>query len=1152
MDIIKLAINKPVAVIVGVILTLLFGVLALTSIPIQLTPNVDEPVVTVTTIWVGASPQEIEQEIVEKQEEQLKSCAGLRRMTSQSVYGQGTVRLEFEISVTREEALREVSDLLRQVPDYPENVDEPIIEAGDPNNRDYIAWIILECTDPGFDTRTLQDFAEDEIKPILKRVPGVSRIGVLGGNAREVQVRIDPVRMAQLGITFGQLSDALRAENLNVSAGRLEEGKSDVTVRTVGKYESPEEVQQTIITYGPGGPIRVGDFARTVVTYREPESFVRSRGKTVLAINVQREVGTNVIEVMDRLKVAVSGLNATGALLDQHARRLALNGTLTLEQVYDQTIYIDQAINLVTGNIYVGGVLTIIVLVFFLRSARAVGIIGVAIPISVVGTFVALAALGRNINVISLAGLAFAIGMVVDNAIVVLENIYRHLDEKVSPLEKAAYNATSEVWLAVAASTLTTVVVFVPVLIIKEEVGQLFNDIALALCVAVLLSMLVALTVIPCAAHRLLKPHKKAARAAAVPGSPAPIRRGISGLLARFIEFACGSLIARFAVMLLFTGASIWGSLALMPPADYLPKGNRNLVFGIMITPPGYNVEKMQELGARVEPEIRPFWEVGALRKTDPDAYEAASRTLPKIPTFDFNRMAPGPDIQPPGIENYFLVGFGNVMFHGGISAEDARVVDMKDLMNHATRQENLPGVFAFASQAPLFQVSGSGSSIEVEVSGDSLDLVNQSAQSLFMGLGSDPNFGFQRIQPNPGNFNIPAPELRLQINRVRASQLGITTRDLGLAAAAAGDGAFAGEYRIAGQTVDIKVITDAAAQTQAIGRQFRIAAESLADIPLAARSGEVVPLESVARLERTTSAEQINHSEERRAVTLNVTPPDGMPLEQGMQIINENVEKLRAAGQISPNVDVRLAGSADKLTSIRHTLLGDGTFMGLLQSRFFLALLINYLVMCVLFESFIYPFVILFSVPLAAVGGFAGLGLVHIWSVADRYAPDQNMDVLTMLGFVILLGTVVNNAILIVAQALNFMKGFGESESDRREPLPPTRAIAESVRTRLRPIMMTSLTSVGGMLPLVIMPGSGSELYRGLGSVVTGGLLISTLFTLILVPLTFSLVLDAQFALARWHPAFKKFLPVPAPVAQPVITPLPVNAPSSPLPKKN
>jgi HAE1 family hydrophobic/amphiphilic exporter-1 len=276
MDLIRIAISKPVAVSVGVLLTVLSGVLAATRIPVQLTPNVDPTTISVNTFWEGASPQEVERDIVEKQEEKLKAVAGLRKMTSTSNDANASITLEFFIGVHRDEALREVAEKLREVSGYPDDVDEPVIAAVDPRNRDYIAWIMLETDDPDFDIRSLQDFAEDRVKPVLERVEGISEINALGGREREVQVRFDPVRMAQLGVTFGQLANALRSENVNISAGSLEEGKLDIRVRTVGRYEFVEQVDQTIVTYTEGGPIRVGDFAETVVTFKEPRSFVRS------------------------------------------------------------------------------------------------------------------------------------------------------------------------------------------------------------------------------------------------------------------------------------------------------------------------------------------------------------------------------------------------------------------------------------------------------------------------------------------------------------------------------------------------------------------------------------------------------------------------------------------------------------------------------------------------------------------------------------------------------------------------------------------------------------------------------------------------------------------------------------------------------------
>lgn len=1112
MDLIRTSIDKPVAVIVGVVLTLLLGILAISAIPVQLTPNVDTTVVTITTTWEGASPQEVEQDIIEKQEDKLKGLANLRKMTSQSREGSGQITLEFEVGTDKDAALRESSDKLREVPSYPDGVDEPVIEASDPMNRDYIAWIIFETDDSGFDIRTLQDFAEDNIKSAFERVPGMSTVNVLGGSEREVQVRVDPIRLAQYGLTYGELFDALRRENVDLSAGSIDEGKASITVRTVGRYRTPEDVERTIIAREAGGPILVRDVAEVVMTYKKPASFVRSKGKTVIAINAQRELGSNVIEVMAGLRSVIADLNRPGSILDTQTQRLGLKSPLRLRQVYDQTIYIDQAIGLVRSNIYIGGAIAVVTLLLFLRSIRSVGIVALAIPISVVGTFVAMVAMGRNLNVISLAGLAFAVGMVVDNSIVVLENIYRHIELGATP-RQAAYRAPREVWGAILASTLTTIVVFVPVLFIQEDAGQLFRDIVLAICAAVALSLVVSVTVVPCAAAIWLSLGSGMARrrntASRAPAADEP--RGLSGALGRLIYALCGSILARVAIVLFFAIGSIWGSFLLMPPTDYLPKGNRNLIFGILVPPPGYNLDKQLELGQRVEAEIRPFWEAGDLRE-DRQAYQRAVENLPVVPTFNWAAMQPGPPVRPPTIANYFFVSARGFMFHGGISDDDKRIVDLATLFNHATRAENLPGVTGFAFQAPLFRLSGSsGSSIDLEFAGDDIEQVNAAAGLAFNLLSQE--FGFGKVQTQPGNFQIPAPQVNIVVDRLRAADLGLSTRDIGLAVRALGDGAIVGEFRIGGESIDLKVVDRTAIREE---RWLERDVNALADIPIATPGGQIVPLLSVAGLVRTTAPQQINHVERQRAVSLEVTPDKDVPLGEAMAKINEIVEGLRQQGRIPETVHTDLAGSADKLTAVREALLGDGTLMGLLSSRFFLALLINYLLMCVLFESFLYPLVILFSVPLATFGGFLGLRIVHTWTAADPYMPTQNLDILTMLGFVILLGTVVNNAILIVHQALNFMKGRGESADHVVAQLPPRKAIAESVRTRLRPIMMTAMTTVGGTIPLVVMPGSGSELYRGLGSVVMGGLLMSTFFTLVLVPLLFSLVLDAREVVRR------------------------------------
>jgi HAE1 family hydrophobic/amphiphilic exporter-1 len=1094
MSFVALVIRQPVTVAVGVILVLMAGLVALSRIPVQLTPSVETMVIAVTTVWEGASPEEIEQSIVDKQEEKLLGLSNLRLLTSRCAQGAGSIRLEFLTGTDKAAALREVSDKLREVPDYPDNVDEPTIEETDRENRDYIAWIVLGAEDPGFDVQILRDFAMDRIEPVLERVPGISEINVLGGRERELQIRVDPRRVAHFGITPGQLARVIRDTNRNLSAGQLADGKLDVRLRTVAQYDTLDQIERTVLADAGDGKVVLGDVAEAVVAYKEPTSFVRSRGQPVIAINADREPGTNVIEVMRGLKAAIAQLNAPGGLLDAESRRLGLDGRLYLEQVYDQTVYIDDALALVRNNIWIGGALATLVLILFLRSVRSVAIIAAAIPISIVGAVVVMVAMGRTVNVISLAGMAFAVGMVVDNAIVVLENIFRHL-EMGKPRRQAAVDGTREVWGAVLASTLTTIVAFVPILLVKEEAGQLFRDIALAICAAVGLSLVVSVTVIPVAAARVLRPP-----AGPRPGATAErpgAARGLSASLAGLVHRLCGSTAARIAVIVGLTAVSVIGTGKLMPPADYLPTGNRNLVFGLVIPPPGYNIDQLDAMGARIERSMRPYWEAGLLRGGDPAAYEQAARELPLVPTFDWWTGQAGEPVRPPPLENYFVVAFDGILFHGAVSDDPRRVRDLLPLFTEVTRPEVLPGVIAFPLQVPLFQLGGStGSAVKLQLAGPDLGEVIRSAASLFGDLTSDQRFN--QVQPVPGNFLLAAPELQVRPDLVRLSELGLTVDDVGLLVRASGDGAIIDEYRIGGESIDLKVISTDAVDQDAI--------PTLADTPIAAPGGAVVPLGSVARIVRVGAPEEIARVNRQRSVSFEVTAAPGVPLEEAMAALEGIVQEKRRQGAIPASVVTSLAGSASKLAEVKRALLGDGSFLGTINSSMVLAVAVVYLVMCVLFQSFLRPLVIMFTVPLATLGGFAALAAVRVWSFLDPYMPIQTMDVLTMLGFVLLIGVVVNNAILIVHQSLNFMR-----EGEGAAALAPRRAIAEAVRTRIRPIFMSTFTSVGGMAPLVFMPGSGSELYRGLGSVVVGGLLVSTVFTLFLTPLLLSLLLDAD-----------------------------------------
>jgi len=1099
MNLVQQAVRQPVTVAVGVLLVLLTGVVAFQRIAIQLTPNVEDTIVAVTTRWEGASPLEVEREVVDKQEEKLQGIANLVALTSKSQQGQGQIRLQFTVGVPKEEALREVSDKLREVSSYPDNVDEPVIEASDPDNRDYIAWVLLRSEDPNRDVRELQDFAEDRMKPRLERIPGMSEVNVLGGREREAQVVFDPELLAAKGLTPADMARALRAENRDVSAGALEQNKSNVRVRLAGLFESPADVEETVIAQTDAGPVYVRDVAEVRETFKEPFTFVRSMGQRVLAINFQKEVGANVMEVMDALQAEIEAMNAPDGLLATHAAKIGLEGRLYLHQAYDQTIYIDDAIALVTDNIFLGGGLAILVLLLFLRSIRSVGIVALAIPISVVGAVVAMVSLGRSINVVSLAGMAFAIGMVVDNAIVVLENIYRHLELGKKPM-RAAIDGGREVLGAVVAATLTTVVVFVPILLIEEEAGQLFRDISLAIVAAVVLSLLVSVTVIPTTGARILRAkdaqHGDASTKKKRWWSPARIPDGIAG----FNHKLSGSVVLRLGLIGAMTFGAVFGTAALVPPTDYLPSGNRNLVFGLLIPPPGYNLSQQTELANRIESTIRPHWEAGHAEPGSEEYREAMDARV-ELPIVDRGTGEVVRTTKGPPLDNYFLVSFDGIMFHGAISADPEKVVDIQPLFAHATRGEVAPDVFSFAFQVPLFRLGGnSGSAIKVDFTGDDLDQVSQATLAVFMQLMQ--KYGPGVTQPDPSNFNVPTPEMRFVPDRTRLAESGLSFEDVADSIRALGDGAIIGEYRLEGDTVDLKLISRSALTDGALDR--------IGEAPLATPFGVQIPLESVAPGQLVNAPQQINRVGRQRAITLQFTPPKGMPLGQAIDEITAVLDAARASGEIPPGIDTDIAGSASKLDAVQRTLVGDGTLAGTLGSSLVLALLVVYLMMCVLFQSFGLPLVIMFSVPLATFGGFAALAGVHFWSLTDPYLPVQTLDILTMLGFVILIGVVVNNAILIVHQTLNFMRPAPDDAHDNDlHGLGWRDAITESVRSRVRPIFMSTLTSVGGMAPLVLMPGSGSELYRGLGGVVVGGLLVSTIFTLILVPMLLGLYLQ-------------------------------------------
>lgn len=1021
MDIVSFSIKKPVTVIVGVILIVLFGLIGLYKMPYQLTPDVTVPEIEVRTLWPGATPYEIERDVIEEQEKVLKGIPGLTEMESTSYNSEGSVTLKFRIGTNVDEALLRVSNKLNEVPSYPENVEKPVINATGAATSP-VVWIIMKAdNDNPNPVSTYRTFFENEVRQYIERVEGVADLFIGGGRESQLHVIADPVKLAAYHLTIQDMIRVLQAENVDVSAGIMGVGRRDFRIRSTARFKSPEEIHSIVIRSDGEKRITVADVATVQSGYEKNSVAMLHNGKEGIAIGVKPEPGTNVLEMTDRLEKVVNQLNEE----KMHPRGISLNW------VYDQRPYIQGAIDLVKQNILIGGILAIVVLLVFLRSVSSTIVVATAIPISVIGTFIIMNVLGRNLNVVSLAGIAFAVGMLVDNAIVVLENIDRHRGMGKSPFE-AAYDGAREVWGAVLASTLTTVAVFLPVVFVEEEAGQLFRDIAIAVSCSVALSLFVSVLVIPMLSQRLFqwigeKGGRKRGAALANLGDR------LVAMLMSLVQLTLRSTMSRIMTVVVLTGLSVLTAWILLPKMEYLPQGNRNLVISLLVPPPGLSYEEKHEIGMQLYSGVRDY--IGK----------------------DHNGM--------PAIKNMFYVGHDRFNITGATSSRIQQAGKLVPLFMQNISA--IPGMFGISMQAGIFQTRiGRGRTVEVDVIGDDMNQLVSTAGAMFGIIRKEiPNV---QIRPVP-SLELLYPEIKLVPERDRLRAAGMSSAEFGVAVDILMDGRKVSEFNREGEK-KVDLILKASDQDIATPEQLYRAM-------VATPQGKVVPVSSLSSLVRTTGLSEIRHLERKRTITLEVTPPFSIPLEESMDIINTKViPAISSMGLLQQGIDVRMSGVADKLKETRKVL----------QWNFVLAAVICYLLMASLFGNFIYPLIIMFTVPLAGAGGFIGLRLVN------AFIASSPLDILTMLGFVILIGVVVNNAILIVHQSLNNV---------RYHNMDYIEAIVESTRSRLRPIYMSATTSIFGMLPLVLFPGPGSELYRGIGSVVLGGLALSTVFTVLVIP---------------------------------------------------
>jgi HAE1 family hydrophobic/amphiphilic exporter-1 len=1018
-----IAINRPISVIVGIVLVVLFGALSIVDLPIQLTPDIATPTISVNTTWPGAAPVEVETEVLEPQEEVLKNVQGLTRMESSAGMDGGSITLEFEVDTVMEEALVRVTNRLSQVSGYPEAVREPVVETANSSGPP-LAVIAIRDPQKG-SVAAYRTWVQDEVLPELDRIPGVAGIFFIGGQNTEVHVLFDAAALAARSLSMQDVASRVRDELRDLSGGDVTLGKRRYLVRTTIAPKTPSALEEVVLgASSDGTPILLGDVATVKLALRKPTGVAIVQDRPAMVMLLSREAGTNVLEVTQDVHRVIERLQRSK--FDREG--------LQIELLADQVEYIEGALDLVQQNLLLGAMLAMVVLFLFLRTIGASAVVGVAIPVCAFATALGMQAFGRTINVVSLAGITFAIGMVVDNSIVALESIdtwrTRAADTKL-----AAYRGIREVWGALVASTATTVAVFIPIVLWQGEVGELLRDVAVAIALAVSVSLVVSILVIPSLAARLLSRGKTLDV-----GGLTDFGRRFRGRVTEIVRWLCSSTRRAFAILAIAVVGSLLVAWALLPPMEYLPTGNRNLVFGILVPPPGYSIEELEATGNRLQSFMARY----TGKETDGEA----------------------------NIKRSFFVGSPDRVFAGAVAENKDEVGRMLDLLRRT--QTKIPGMISFATQASLFGRSiGGGRVIEIDVQGSDLPTLTTVGGRLFGDLrGALPG---AQIRPVP-SLDPGAPELHVVPKRKEAAQLQMGGAELGLVVDSLIDGAIIGEYTPVGQP-KLDVVLRAVK-----GDALLPDAAALLSAPVATPSGRTVPLGSLANIEERLGPSVIRHLERRRAITLNVSPPEDLALEDAIDTIRNGVLRtLEEEGAIPPDVQIDLSGAAGKLE------VAQRQFGNILL----LAVIICFLLIAALFEDFVSPIAVLVSVPLAAAGGAGGLWLVN------ALLGKQPLDLMTALGFLILIGVVVNNAILVVDGSLARLR----AGSTLREAVPL------AVEARVRPIFMTTATSLAGLLPMVVFSGSGSELYRGVGAIVLGGLLLSTVLTLFVVPSAFTLL---------------------------------------------
>jgi HAE1 family hydrophobic/amphiphilic exporter-1 len=1096
MSIIKTAVRWRHGTFVLFCILALFGVLSLLSLPLELRPGGDRPEITISTSYSGASPSEVEELITRPIEERLEEVQGIQEVTSSSASGISTINLEFNWDSNIDRRLVDVLNKLQQVEALPPEAGESNVEIVSGSSSPMM-WTILVAKE-GFtpNDEHYRDLVDDVIVPRFRQVQGVGQFLISGGREREVEVIVNPKALADRNLTIGDVVNALRSNNRDIRGGPLVLGRREYRVRTVSRSTDVKQLEDFVLRRDESGTVYLRDVATAQMGRKIQDRALIRDNKPAVAVGIVRQPNANVPEISKGIRQA---------LVDLEKRFDREGEGITFDIPYDENDYINQSISFVQGNLMMGAVLAAFILLLFLGSLRTVAVIAITIPTTLITVFIVFAALGRSLNVISLASLAFAVGMVVDNAIVVLENVFTHMQMGKTPV-KAAIEGTEEVGGAMLASTLTTVAVFAPIVLVKGEAGQLFFDIGIGLSASVLFSLFAALTLVPMLSGLFL--------------NQAEAQRILQGMGNNQNSPTSNKqidtlLLASDQIIVNSTNTSNLNVTSPRPnghPSPYQGEGKGVRFSGNWFAAVNNLLQnlitKISQIFLFFQRKFENFllatvsWSIGVGRKgrrlivlAIPIALLFISVQL--LPPADYlpegNRNLilwlaepfPGTSIpeaiklsqgardfvseQPEIMRSLYVHRNGLRAIAAFVKSEEATGNKLDEIVDRFREQSsNFPGYrFLIPRRVSIFR--DPGKEFEVNIVGQDLEQLNQLQQQVMEQLR-----GLEGVENVRSNFVTGAPELQVIPSRVRLAEVGLSEAELGAIVEAALGGLRASEFTDGKRELDVTVeLQDTSVETP----------EQLRQLPLNIGNGRQVQLADVAEVVEATGPDAINHVDLERSITLTVRVAREAPLGALVDRTEQQIlEPLRET--LPTGFRAELAGSADVLSETLQQL----------GSSFVLSLLITYLLLVALYRSFSFPMLIMATVPLGISGALLSLILAN--SIPGVLVP---LDMITGLGFVILTGVVVNNAILLVDRSLQ-LQNEGKSYDD---------SLYLAVKDRLRPIFMSAGTSVLGMLPLAVIPGKGAELYQGLGIVLTGGLAFSTILTPTVVPALMGLLRD-------------------------------------------